>query len=263
MKKRIAALGLCLVLFAVSFCLGGCANPSAYTLISEADKKTAELDSYAVKITMNIDMTLSNETISIPETVSEIYASGMKGENPVMRMRSVTQSAEGENEVNMYVEGGNYYISMLGEKYQVPANSVTENMKVDDTLDSIMADIPQDLFEGIEIEKRAMGEKAVVILPSNSAFSEIYSDLLSDTASSLGGGDASVELSDAKIEIVVGEDGYISSEMVSFTMKLVMTAAATTMEVTAKARVSVQYIDPGSEVTVTAPEGYKDYQKLE
>lgn len=262
MKKRLVALVLSFVLLAVAVCLGGCTNPTAYSLVTEASKKTESLDSYAAKMTMNIGMTLSNETITIPAIVYEISASGVHTENPVMRIYTTSTSESGESQIDMYVENGNHYISMMGEKYQVPASLVTDDMRVDNTLDGIMAEIPENLFEGIEIEERADGSKAVIILPSKDAFNEIYSELLDQITSSIGAGDASVELSDTKIEIVVDKNGYISAETVSFTMKLTMTAMGTTMEVTAKADVKVEYINPGSDVTVTAPEGYKDYAKL-
>ena len=262
MKKRLFALVLCVAVLGVAIGLAGCGDSSAYNLVKSATQKTSALDSYAAKMTMDIELVLSGEIVTIPAIEYDITAAGMQSNNPTMRMKTTSTSQSGENQIDMYVENGNYYVSMMSEKYQVPANRITADMRVDNTLDGIMAELPKNLFDGIDVEQKD-DTKSIVIYPSKEVFNELYSELLEQTTSALGASDASVEISDTKIEIVVDKNGYIASETVSFVMKLTMTATGSTMEVTAKTDIKVEYINPGSDVTVTAPEGYAEYPVLE
>lgn len=267
MKKKLLTL-LCAVCLLCSTMLfascDGVEPESADQLIGEAMAKTAELDSFAATLDMDMKMTFAGETQKI-FTVADMKVKDAQSDNPVMST-DVSMSVLGEGmlensmEMSMYLADGWLYMDMgeLGKIKAKQGSYLVADYDYNDDLDDMMVDIPDEVLEELEIKTASDGSKTVTITLDDETFSELYKDMLSEMKNSfdsLGNVDHdTIRFSDAVISITV-QDGYLWKYAMSFEISVAVGDGTAVTEV----EVMVTYNDPGKDVKVTEPDDLDSY----
>ena len=159
--KKILCLVLALsLLFAVTASLTSCeAFDTPETMVAKAVAKTALQDSYAGNILMNLSFELFGETVEM-KLSGDIKAEDVKGEHPEMEMKMTIEAMGSSTQSTTYIRDGWSYIVNDGESYKTKND---EGIGADDTVDSIIKDIPTNLFENTEIVKAEDGTRSVTV----------------------------------------------------------------------------------------------------
>ena len=250
MKKIISILLTLCLLFSSALCFTSCeAFDTPETMVTKAVAKTATQDSYAGEIVIQMSMELFGEQIDI-QTKSEMKAEGVTGDSAEVEMKT-TVNAMGETlQTTTYMKDGWSYVVMQGEGYKTKND---EGIGSDDTVDSLVKEIPKDLFEGVEIVKdEQSGERSVTVVIPSEVFAELYDELVEEITSTMGV-ELEITVSDATVTISV-KDGLISVYDIAFTM----TMDAEGMEMSVDAEASVTFTQYGG-VTVEMPENYESF----
>lgn len=255
MKKKLiaAVLAMCV---ACMLLLTGCGE-STYSIVDKALDKTKSLDSMAAEMKMEMNMEMEGMTMSIPIT-ADLKAKGLNSDSPVTSS-AITMSILGQSvEMEMYQEGDWAYIQMDDMKYKTSVTEAESELDYSDDINDMLQNIPENLMEEVELVKGEDGSSTVTISIPDEVFSEIYADFIEVVNESSGQGDGEIAISDAVVKITVA-DGYVSVYEMEFTMEMTVEEISTKTDVKA----SVTYKDPGKEVTITPPEGYKDFEELD
>ena len=123
-------------------------------------------------------------------------------------------------------------------------------------MDTILKELPSELFEGIEIVNEEDGSRSVTVAIPDETFNEIYSDLLETVKESFAAQDATVTISNAVVKINVKGD-LVASYDISFDMETSVAGTTGTVEVTATIEFT-QY----EGVQVTFPAGYESFPEM-
>lgn len=264
MKKRIVSAVLSVLLICSMLLLTSCGRLTAFSLVSDALEKTNNLDSMQAKMTMDMSISTEGMTLDIP-VVYDTKAAGLKSENPVSSTEMTMSVLGQEVAVDIYTEGGYFYMTAEGESVKMKAGEDTEDYDGVEMIDDMMKAVPEDILTDVVIVNNEDGTSTVTTAVSEEVFSELYGDIVDSVGDIAADGSeiGEVTLSDANIEITVNKDGYVSLYKMNFVVKMTVSAGDTAMDFTADVAATVEYVDPGKEVTVTPPDGYKDFTELD
>ena len=255
--KRIISLVLVLCMLFMCGILVSCETQSTFQVISTALDNTQALDYMDATMEMEINMESQGTTMSIPMT-ADIKANNLKSDNPVMSTE-ISMSMLGMTvDMKMYQEGEWAYYDALGMKYKTKITEETSEYDYTDDVDSMVQDLPEELFENIELVKGEDGSLTVTVAIPDEQFADIYDDYIDSLNSTTGYEDGDITVTDAKVSITV-KDEYLSVYDMSFNMNIDIAGVSSAAEVTAK----VTYNNLGEKVTVTPPDGYKDYEEMD
>ena len=256
MLKKIFSfvLVMCLVLMCGS--LTAC-NEDIYSIINDAVEKTDDLDSMDAEMKIQMDIATEGMTLSMPVTV-DMKAKGLNSDSPILSS-DLSMTMLGQTmEMQMYQEGDWAYLVIDEMKYKTSIAEAESEYDYSDDIDAMLQEIPENLLKDVKAVKNDDGSQTVTINISDKQFAEIYDDFIEDVNSSSGTDVADIKISDAVVSITVA-DGYISVYDIKFKMEMEIEG----MKATADVKASVTYKNPGKDVTVTAPEGYKDFEELD
>lgn len=259
MKKRFFAVLMVITMF-LSVFMTGCMGESSFTFVNNAVQKTEALTS--VNATMALEMKLEGEgmTLEIP-MVMEMKAKNLKSDSQVMRISATTEMFGQSTEMDIYQENDMSYVTANGVQYKMATSEMGDSAVSDKQMNQMIKAFPEEVMKDVEIGVTADGNKAVEITFSDEEFETVFADFIDSMKNSATGSlevEADVSLSDMKVRIAVNEDGYICDYYLFF--KMAVTAEGETINMTVEA--AIKYIDPGVEVEVTAPEGYKDFPMM-
>ncbi len=255
MKKRIISLALVLCLLCLMFT--ACEQSSTFDVVDAALKKTQGLDSMAAEMKIDLEMAMEGMTMAIPMTI-DIKAKGLQNEKPTASIVMSTSMLGQEVKMESYQEGDWVYTVMDDMKYKTALADLEEGTDYSAMAEDMLQTLPEELFADVQTKKADDGSLTVEVAVPEERFNEIYDTLLEDLSASAGVEEGmTVKISDAVVKITVAND-YVTAYDMSFTMA--MTAEGITS--TTKVKAGIAYKDLGKEVTVTAPEGYQDFEEL-
>ncbi len=255
--KRIISLVLALCVVCMCGVLVSCETESTFSVISTALDNTQALDYMDATMEMEINMESQGTTMSIPMT-ADIKANNLKSDNPVMSTE-ISMSMLGMTvDMKMYQEGEWAYYDALGMKYKIKVTEETNEYDYSDDVNFMVKDIPEELLENVELVKSEDGSVTVTVAVPDEQFADIYDDYIDSLNSTTGYEDGDITITNAKVSITV-KDEYVSVYDMSFNMNIDIEGVSSAAEVTVK----VTYNNPGEKVTVTPPEGYKDYKEMD
>jgi hypothetical protein len=259
MKKRVFALCLSVILILSALMLTSCERVTAYALVSGAMKKTQALDSMDADVTMKMSVDVMGISTEVPMTF-HVKAAGLKTDKPIMAA-DMTMSMMGfDMTTNLYSEGEYFYVTSMGENMKMKIGELTEDYDVMGDIADTVKELPEDLLKDVEAVNNDDGTKTVSVTIPDDAFASIYKELLESTGESAAGGSeiTDVAVSNAKADITVSKEGYIAVYKLAFDMSMTVDGE----QATSKMDMTVNYKNPGTAVTVTAPEGYQDFEEL-
>ncbi len=250
--KRIVSLLLALCLLTgVSLTLASCEMfDTPETMVTKAVAKTEMQDSYAATMIMNMSMKVMGESMDMKTELD------MKVQNPT----SDDIKAEMVMDMNLYgtqVSMTSYadkewtYVVMDGAGYK---QKNEEDPEMAEQIESIMKELPKDVFEGVEIVKSEDGTRSVTIEIPDDVFVDVYADLIASMTESMGETtDVDCTIRDAVVVISV-KDGLISNYDIDFV--LLMTMYDVTVDADVEA--SITFTQYGG-VEVVFPEGCENF----
>ena len=272
--KRLMALLLCLMLsvMLLASCGGGEKTPEQ--LIEDAFDATDKVDciEYTMDLTITYDMG-EGQSMSMPMTVLT-KITDLKSESPKIYMEVAMTEEDGDTETGtLYLEGDWMYItSEYGDEttsYKVPAEYSAE-FGLDSYMadfDTLFADFPSDLFDGVTATSNDDGSKTVALSLTAEQMQTVFAELAAAlTEGEFGEMDEGVSLSfePASIEISV-KNGLVSNYKFDLALSMTMDMdgdPATTGDVMTVGMSFAYDIDitKTSGVTITPPEGYLDFE---
>lgn len=262
MKRSVLAVVLVLsMLFTLAAC-GDDKNPGAYELINSAIKKTEALDSADMKIVMNMSIDMDGFSMDVPVEY-DVKAVDMQSESPKMNMVMKMGMLGMSVNVDCYVEDGYYYMYTMGQKMKVKAEAGDEYDALGQA-DELMVDLDAEYLKDVAIVSGADGKKTVKLEMDNDAFQEVFDELIGSTGdgAATGGNVTSIRIPEAHLEITVDKNGYIDTYKVAFEMEMTIESQGASYDAAVELDASIQYNNPGTPVTVIAPDGYKDYPEV-
>lgn len=265
MKKIISIMMTLAMVFALVFAFCACGKEkSAYQIYTEAVNKNRELDSYELDFKMNISVEADGVSTEVPLSYS-IKSSGVQSGSPVfsgemeMTMSGVTLN------VPMYSDGKYTYMELMGSKIKQPVEDGNNDFQ--EMADTLLSMFSEDKFEGVVAVKNDDGTKSIDLPLDNETFQEAYSDLVDSMLGSLGEEttdlNLSMNVSDAKVSVVINKDGYIEKVDLKCDLKLTMSSEGESVDMNVNLDMSGEYKNIGSEVTVTAPSDLDEYEEVD
>ena len=132
-------------------------------------------------------------------------------------------------------------------------------------ISSTVKALPEEWLKDIVATENADGSKTVALDLTDEQLESVYSEMIDSVKESAASGATITDctFSDASLEITVAEDGYISVYKLTFVMDLGMDIEGVNYDSETGAEIIITYHNPGQSVTVTAPEGYQDYEEVD
>lgn len=251
MKKIISlVLSLCLLLAASASLISCEAFDTPETMVTKAVAKTALADSYEGEIQMDVSFEFLGQPLAV-KIATDMKAAELRGKSPVVEMKTSVEALGQSSESTSYIKDGWTYVVDKGTSYKIKND---EGIGADDTVDSILKEIPKDLFEGTEIVKAEDGTRSVTLTLPAATFAELYDELVVEMMDSFGA-DVEFIVSDAVVTISV-KNGRISLYDIAFTM----TVEAMGMSFEADAKATIAFTKYGG-VSVEMPENYESFKE--
>lgn len=253
MKKIVS---LILILCLASMLFVGCSTKTPAEQIAEALDKTQALDSMDAEMTMTVTVAAQGFTMEIPMTM-DIKGEALQSDAPKMKIDMSMTMLEQTAKMEMYMEGDWAYYVMDGYKYKVKISELESEEDYSESVGSLLQDLPDDLLKDIELEEKSDGSKSVTIEIAADKFADLFEEIMEDMNSSTGTGTGAAEITDCSVTLTL-KDGYITEYAMSYDMEMTVEGIA----FTGSAEASISYKNPGTKVTVTPPEGYKDFEEM-
>lgn len=275
--KRIAAVVSALVLLACV--LTGCnalispeGQLSAYTLQKNAFEKTGGLDGAEMKIRMDLHVEAEESTIDLP-ILYALKVRGFNREKPVGWAKVSTKFLAQKTEAEFWFDGDYIYTDLEDRmKLKIPCDSdeAAEYMWTD--FRELLKELPEEPLKGAAVVRNEDGSKTFSADLSREEFDELFSEFSDETEQMavdefLSENDISEELHNCRVEITVLENGYLGSYVLSFDLTVKTDGEIRSLDVPGemhyRIKASLEFVDPGKEVTVTLPEDLDDYLEYE
>ena len=269
MKKQLRLVSLIVgVLMLCSMSMVSCAEPTTFEIVNDAIVKTQALDSMHAVSEMNMDMKMDLFGMSVPMEIPmkmDIKASGLQGDNPVMNMGMSLEMMDEEIAFDSYLEGEYLYISVMGENMKVKSEEMGSMYDARAQIDGTVQQIPEELLTDIVAVEKSDGSKAVNLTIPQDQLQTLYGDLLESVQGTAAEGSpvSNLVISDAEVEVVINKDGYVSVYALTFGMDMTVGEGEEAIDCEIDVEMKITYQNPGEPVTVTPPEGYRDFPEVD
>ena len=261
MKRSVTLIAVLLLLVAVLCC--GCfdqtdapaAPLTAKQVLEQATQKTA--DNYEMNAVVNTKIQMAGITMEIPITMNIKMAK--KDGAPVSLIDLKMSMLEQQVDSLVYTEGDTAYIvATVAEetvKYKMPAESAPAiDFDFSDFIDKDgNLNVPEETIKMTENED---GSKTLSFpMPT-----DLMNSLMESMSSTSGlGQTADVTFKPADATMSINKDGYFTK----CSLKIEATMSDPSVgEVSYVMDFDFEYVNPGKAVTVTPPEGYKDFMEM-
>lgn len=253
--KRIISVVLAVCMLLSVTLLASCSQTPA-ALVNGAMAKMTDLTSMEAKIDSEIKMNMMGIDVAVPIDMYMVIED-TKSENPVGSVK-VEMSFMGETvAMDMYMDGQGWaYMTANGASYKVNTAAAEAELPLSaDSVTSMIKEIPEEYFEGVEIEKNDDGSKSVTLSLTPEQFAALFGNTLDGLTASMGG---AVSIKNATLEVAV-KGGYVVELDVEFDMDMNVQgmAVAATMEM------DIDYINPGKAAKATPPAGYENFPEID
>ena len=269
MKKQLRLVSLIVgILMLCSMSMVSCAEPTTFEIVNDAIVKTQALDSMHAVSEMTMDMKMDLFGMSVPMEIPmkmDIKASGLQGDNPVMNMGMSLEMMDEEIAFDSYLEGEYLYISAMGENMKVKSEEMGSMYDARAQIDGTVQQIPEELLTDIVAVEKSDGSKAVNLTIPQDQLQTLYGDLL-ESVQGTAAEDSPVSnlvISDAEVEVVINKDGYVSVYALTFGMDMTVGEGEEAIDCEIDVEMKITYQNPGEPVTVTPPEGYRDFPEVD
>ena len=261
------------VLIVLSLLLGACGSvdiskQSAYELIKNAVEKTSKLDSYEMDMKIKAVTEVFGEKIETPMDFS-MKVEGASG-NALKAVGKVAMNILGvQIDADYYQEGNTVYINISGNKLRLSADSAdAKPFTFSDTEKSIIKALPEDVVKEVTNIQHDDGSRTVSVMIDGDTFMEFFNELVSEYSNQETYAElmedlkALIGISNANVTITVLPNGYIGEYDIQFDMNVSLSSVTAGMDFTTKVSLdaSIEFKDPGTKVTVTAPADLSEYQ---
>ena len=250
MKKIVS---LCLVLCLAVALFAGCETVTAAVEIAEALDKTRALDSIDAEIVTKLTMSAEGKSETMRSTV-HMQADGLKSDSPKLSIQSETAGQGYTGNTHIYLEDQGAYYTLYSFHYKMKIDDAGDETDYTEAVTELMQDIPAELLKNVKLEKQADGSRTVTITLTDEQLSEIFEETVEGITDELGSDLDDLVVNNAKVTIAI-KDGYVTK----YALQYHVSVEAMGIKMEADAEVSVALKNPGSKVTATPPEGYKDF----
>lgn len=245
---------------------------TAYSLTSRAVEKTRKLESFDANLDVNIKTNIAGADVVVP-IKTKVRAAGLKSSNPTYYLGTDAAALGQIIKNEAYYEGDWCYTlnSGIGTKKQVEGGgTVSEAVK---TINSIQQVLPAMLLVDVTITEGDDGVRTVSVPIPDDKFEELFNDLVSEmTVQTVNNSlDGAAEITsyrgyNAKVRVAVSRDGYVKSYAINFDLDVTANVTVlffkTSTTMTANIDAELTYNEPGKEVTITFPDGYRDFPEV-
>ncbi len=245
--KKFAAILLTLMLI-IPFASCQKEKQTPYELYKAAYDKMSALDSYEMNIDMTMKMSMEGMDLEIPMDMN-IKTAGLKTDSPVSRVVTTTEALGMSSTTDVYTAGEYSYYTAEEGNYKIKTE-LDEDAATG--MNMLEADFEESAFEGAEITEDKDGNKTFALTLSSKQFADSFKDLIG----SLTEENVNAEISDIKISVTVSSNGYFKALSMSFKMPMDMMET----EVATEINMECEFVNPGTAVSVQAPEGYESYE---
>lgn len=260
MKRRILStfLMLCLLLTSVAV-LASCGRVEK--TLEKAMEKTSALDEYEVDIHQVSTMDMDGEQVKVIVNTN-MKVKDAKSETPTILMEMEVQVGSRKQTAVTYLEGTWMYVVNGSSGYKINIQEKEETAEEYlGQVDSVVKMLPEDTMKDAKVD-REDGKKIITATIEGKLMDDVYEELVNKVLEDSGLDDAtlsqvSLSFDDAEVEIVIKDD-YILSYEVDYDMD--MTVMGESM--TSSNSVKLKYLDPGSSVHITPPEGYRNFKEM-
>lgn len=259
MKKRMISLitALCIICGLLAACGSESESKSTAETINEAIKKTQALDSITAEMETQMDMVMEGMTISVP-TTTEIKAKGLQGDNPVSSS-SLSTIVSGESvDLELYQEGEWIYFVLNDWKYKVGVADAKSELGYTNDVNGMLKELPAELLQDVTPIQNENGSQTVSLSIPDEQFAVLYSDLIAQYDMGSDADVSEVEISNAGMTVTI-TDGYVSFYDMEFTMTMEINGVSSAIGI----KVTINYKDLGTEVTVTPPADYQTFETFD
>lgn len=221
--------------------------------VSEAIKKINALSDLDFNMNVDIKMNVSGTQMEIPMK-SNCKIKDVHAENPVIYNKT-EMTMMGETMVTeTYLEGEWAYMVMGDIKYKMKA----EDADMDIGTDDMLKELSEEIMKTAETTENADGSITMKVSIPADEFEEIFDEMIEGMNSSMGGSEVNeIKLNNASVETTI-KDGYVMSYIIGYDFEMSMMGET----VTAQATASITFNNVGKEVTITFPEGYKNFEEV-
>ena len=274
MKKKILSLVLMLCLLITPLLLVSCdeepasdpsgdvtppapKEPTAADLekeLSEAIAKVQALKEMDLKYVIDAEYVIDGSTIKMPITMVS-KAKGLGGDN-LITYAEVSMSSMGQNyDVINYTENGWDYTLTNGQGYK---SQTDPDDPQDSSLEGFFTDLKgKDILkmDKLTYTDNADGSRTVKVEVDGEKFQEAFDEAMEivDGLAQMGT-DVEVAVKGATLEYTI-KDGYVISYQMNYSMEMEIQGTAATCNIEVVSTVN----NPGKAVTITPPEGYKNF----
>ena len=259
--KKIIALVLSVLLVASMLAFTSCGKePTAYELISAAAEKSSALKDIELEQTVNMKMDMMGMSMDVPIKMT------MKGKNidsdDAIYYSLVNTTMMGMSvDSTVYIEGSDIYTVTMGEGYKMKADEVLDEYDISKDLKAVFYCPAESVFEGIEVVKNEDGTRSVSLVMTQEDYINAYRPYYDSLMGEVGlAGDA--KLSDINITVTVNSDGYMCGFKMSCNLEMTVTEMGMDVPVKATLDTEIKFVNIGSDVTITPPEGYQSFPEL-
>ncbi len=261
MKKfmqRISAVSMALVL---ALGLASCAKDGAKTGATYETYKAAVEKTAALKdVNCTMDMNMTVEAGQEKQEVSMAMLMQMKSmeEQPEMNISMDIKAAGESQTIGVYYKDGVAYMDMAGIKQKGKADMDDLKEQLGGQTEKPDVELLEEsLMKNAEYKNENGGVVVTVTVPASD-----LEDSLSGMLGMLGGAedfDGMMNFEDVTIQYVINSDGYVAE--MNMDMSMSMTASGESGSV--KMAMKIKFVDPGKEVTVTAPKDLDSYTDMD
>lgn len=238
-------------------------EPTAYDLVNSAVKKTQALNNLDMNMIMKMSMAVEGVSIDVPVEY-DIKAVDVHSNNPKLAMTMSLDMVGMAVDMDFYMEDGYYYVSAMGQNFKFKAEPGDDYDALGQASD-LMVNLDEKYLNDTKIITNSNGSKTVKLEMDSDTFKKVFKELIDSTGEDAAEGATikDISISNAAIEITVDKEGYIDIYKVKFDMSIAVDVMGTSDTITVKLDAGIKYNNPGKDVTVTAPAGYKNYPEVD
>jgi hypothetical protein len=240
--------------------LTSCASPAAQ--VTRAIERTEALESYHAVMEMAFEVEVMGVSTTM-EMEMDIQAQKISDEVTYTAAKVKAKvGGIGDSIYEMYNDGEWLYVVFEDQGFKTKLDKGDDEYDYAGDVADMMQDLPKDMFEGIEIEKGEDGSRTVKLEIAGETFESLFEDVLKDVSNSVDNSATDVKVGNATVTIVI-KDRYINNYDMAFPLTMKISAMGQSVEVEANVKAALEFKEPGKDVTVTFPEGYKDYTTVD
>ncbi len=246
--KKITAIFLTLMLI-IPFASCQKKEQKPYELYKAAYDKMSALDSYEMNMHMTMKMSTEGMDLDIPMDMN-IKMAGLKTGSPVSRSLTTTEMLGTSTTADVYTAGDySYYTSEEGN-YKIKTELDEDTLA---GINMLETDFQESSFKDAKITKDKDGNRTFDLTLSSEQFADSFKKLIGSLAEE----SMSAEITDIKISVTVSSNDYLKAISMNFKMPMDMMGTKIATEVS----MECEYVNPGTAVSVQAPDGYESYEE--